>query len=322
MKPFISLNESRTQDYKFEFLGKGSEYFGIMIVNWLLSIVTFGFYYPWAKAKSLRYIWGQTALNEKRFHFSGTGMELFKGFVKLVLMFFVVAIGFFLVSTIISPIVAVILLYFLILAIVPFALHGSMSYMLSRTSYRGIRFGYRGDRNTLIKNYFKDFFLTTITFGIYGSWLSMNLRRYTHENIRYGDVEFENSSDGRDFFFLVLKGYLLTFVTLGIYSFWFHRDLFNYYINCISMTRGEHKIRCYSTATAGDVFALVMGNLLLVIFTLGLGAAWAEMRTYRFIWNNVKMEGDINIEEVHQTEEEYKSAFGEDALDFLDMNSI
>ncbi len=322
MEGFTLLSESRTQDYKFEFLGKGSEYFGIMIVNWLLCIITLGFYYPWARAKTLRYVWGQTALNDQRFHFSGTGKELFKGFIQLILMMIVFLFVYGLISQFIHPALGGILLYFALLAIVPFAIHGSMSYMLSRTSYRGVRFGYRGSRTTLMKNYFKDLFLTIITFGIYGSWLSMNLRRYTHEHIRYGDVEFENSSNGTDYFFLFLKGYLLTILTLGIYIFWFQRDLFNYYVNCISMSKGERQVRCYSTATAGDIFRLVMGNIFIVIFTLGLGAAWAEMRVYRFIWRSVQMEGDINFEEVHQTEEEYKSAFGEDALDFFDMNAI
>ena len=63
--------------YKLRFTGNGSEYFGILIVNWFLTIITFGIYYPWARAKSLRYIYGSTTLNNERFHFSGTGLEMF-----------------------------------------------------------------------------------------------------------------------------------------------------------------------------------------------------------------------------------------------------
>jgi len=44
------------------------------------------------------------------------------------------------------------------------------------------------------------------------------------------------------------------------------------------------------------------------------------MRTQRFIWNHIKMEGDINLNEIHQTEEEYTNAFGEGALDFFDFD--
>lgn len=44
------------------------------------------------------------------------------------------------------------------------------------------------------------------------------------------------------------------------------------------------------------------------------------MRTQKFICANVKMEGDINIDEIHQNEEEYTNAFGEDAMDFFEID--
>ena len=37
------------------FSGSGSEYFRIWIVNLLLTIVTLGIYYPWAKVRQTRY---------------------------------------------------------------------------------------------------------------------------------------------------------------------------------------------------------------------------------------------------------------------------
>ncbi len=322
MENIKTMNDSQAQDYKFEFFGSGSEFFGIMIVNWLLCILTLGFYYPWARAKTLRYVWGQTALNDSRFHFSGTGMEIFKGFIKFMLLLLGLFILFILLMMWVNEALAVFVFYLAVLAIIPFAIHGGLKYMLSRTSYKGIRFGYRGDRSVLMGKYFKDLFLTIITFGIYGSWFAMNMRRYTHSNFRYGDVEFENSSSGLDFFILNLKGYLLTIVTLGIYSFWWQKNIFNYYVDNISLRRGDETLQCRSTATGGGFFFLLFTNLLILIFTLGLGFAWTQMRTYRFIWNNVKMEGDLNLDAVEQTEEEYNSAFGEDALDFLDINLI
>ena len=55
-------------------------------------------------------------------------------------------------------------------------------------------------------------------------------------------------------------------------------------------------------------------------FTLGFGTAWADMRTQKFIFDNIKMEGNINIDEIHQTEEEYTNALGEDAMDFFEID--
>lgn len=313
-------NTAQMQDYRLQFFGTGAEYFTIMIVNWLLTLVTLGFYYPWARAKQLKYIYGQTALNDERFNFSGTGKEMFRGFIKVMVFYFIVfGLYIFLIAKgwIIT---AVLFLLLAVFAIFPFAVHGSMRYRMSRTSYRGIRFGYRGDRTWLVKNSFKWFLLTLVTLGIYGAWFDMKLRRYTHQNIRYGDVEFDNNCNGGDWFVLNLKGYFLTLITLGIYAFWWQRDIFNYYIDNMSMQKDEQKIRCYSTATGGGFLKLRVVNFLLVVFTLGFGTAWAEMRTQHFIWNNIKMEGDINPDKISQTEEEYTNAFGEGAMDFFDFD--
>ncbi|MCS5553653.1 MAG: YjgN family protein, partial [SAR324 cluster bacterium] len=41
--------------WQLKFEGKGSELFGIFIDNFFLNLLTLGIYYPWAKAKQLRY---------------------------------------------------------------------------------------------------------------------------------------------------------------------------------------------------------------------------------------------------------------------------
>jgi len=308
-------------NYLLQFFGSGSEYFKIMIVNWLLTLLTLGLYYPWARAKKLQYIYKNTALNNDRFHFAGTGNEMFKGFIK-VIIFYLTVVGIFIVllKVLQIPVLAVLFLYASIFAIIPFAIHGSLRYRMSRTTYRGIRFGYRGDRNEFVKNTYKWFLFTICTFGIYGSWMQMNIRRYTHGNIRYGDVTFENDADGGDYFLLNLKGYFLSLFTFGIYSFWWMRDLFNYYVNQTEIKRGNQRINLQSTATGGAFFELLVINAIITIFTLGFGKAWADMRTQKFIMDHIKMQGNININEITQTEEEYKDAFGDDVMDFFEID--
>lgn len=317
----MTQDTKQTQNYFLEFHGKGSEFFSIMIVNWLLTLVTLGLYYPWARAKRLRYTYGQTSLNNERFHFAGTGKEMFRGFIKIILLYIViVAIYALLLTTAKSPGLALLALYLCIFAIIPFAIHGSFRYKMSRTSYRGIRFGYRGDQKELAVNFYKWVLLTIVTLGIYSSWMQMNLRRYTHQNIRYGNVAFSNDADGGEYFWIIFKGYLLTLITLGIYSFWWLSEIFEYYIDNMEMTKDGQKIKCHSTATGGGFFELLVINLLITVFTFGFGKAWADMRTQKFIWDNIKMEGDINIDEISQTEEEYTNALGEDAMDFFEID--
>ncbi|MBP6385425.1 MAG: DUF898 domain-containing protein [Pseudarcicella sp.] len=321
METSISQKTNQTQNYKLEFFGKGSDYFAIMIVNWLLTFFTLGLYYPWAKAKRLHYIHGQTALNNERFHFSGTGKEMFSGFIKIILLF----IAIFGISVLIyflskNELLTVISFHLPIFAFVPIAIHGSLRYKMSRTSYRGIRFGYRGDRNEFAINFYKWAFLTIVTVGIYAAWMQMNIRKYTHQNIRYGDVAFSNDADGGKYFILNLKGYLLTIVTIGIYAFWWQAEIFNYYIDNMKMKKGDEEIKCYSTATGGKFFELLFVNLLIIVFTFGIGKAWADMRTQKFLCDNIMMEGNINLDEIHQTEEVYTDSVGESSLDFMDID--
>ncbi|MAO71674.1 MAG: hypothetical protein CMD02_04085 [Flavobacteriales bacterium] len=315
------INKSGTEDaatntksYKLEFFGKGSEFFKITIVNWLLTLITLGIYFPWARVKQLKYIYGQTSLNNERFHYSGTGWELFLGFIKAILLFIAWYFIIFLFG-LINPIFAIIFIILSYVAIPPFFIHGSLKYSMSRTSYRGVRFGYRGNRGELIVKFLIGTFLTIITLGLYSSWFSMNIRKYTHENFRYGDIEFSNDCNGSDFFWIIIKGYFLTLITFGIYSFWFNRDLFNYYWNNLKMKKDEKNITCRSTATAGGFFELILVNLLIIIFTLGIGLPWVQIRTNKFICDNVKLKGDIDIDTVLQTEEEYIDATGEEAID-------
>lgn len=307
-------------NYLLQFFGSGSEYFKIMIVNWLLTLITFGFYYPWARAKKLQYIYKNTALNNQRFHFAGTGNEMFRGFIKVIGFYLAVIIVFLLFTKVINaPVLGIIFLYAAIFTIIPFAIHGSLRYRLSRTSYRGIRFGYRGDRNTFVMNTYKWILFTVFSLGVYSFWMQMNIRRYTHGNIRYGNAKFENDADGFDYFVINIKGYFLSLITFGIYSFWWMRDIFNYYVEKTQIKHENQKINFYSTATGGSFFELLVVNALITIFTLGFGKAWADMRTQKFIVDNIKMQGNIDIDQITQTEEEYKDAFGDDVMDFFEI---
>ena len=60
------------------FSGSGSEYFRIWIVNLLLMLVTLGIYYPWAKARRLRYFMGNTLIGGQPLGFHGDPKKMFK----------------------------------------------------------------------------------------------------------------------------------------------------------------------------------------------------------------------------------------------------
>ncbi len=71
---------------KLSFKGSGSDYFAVLILNWILTVITFGIYYPWARARTLSFIYGNTEMDGSRFVFHGTGKQMFIGFIKAVIV--------------------------------------------------------------------------------------------------------------------------------------------------------------------------------------------------------------------------------------------
>jgi len=135
------------------FHGDGGSLFVIHLKNLLLTIITLGIYSFWAKTEVRKYLYGQVSLAGDRFQYHGTGGELLKGWAKAFGIYIVIAVGSQIVSGTISvgigaSLAAVVGLFVLMSGIVfflvPLALLGTRRYRLSRSSWRGIRFSFRG----------------------------------------------------------------------------------------------------------------------------------------------------------------------------------
>ena len=58
------MSDTSQRRLTLAFTASGSEYFRIWIVNILLTIVTLGFYLPFAKARRLRYFYANTLIDQ------------------------------------------------------------------------------------------------------------------------------------------------------------------------------------------------------------------------------------------------------------------
>ena len=128
----------RRRTFPFEFRGSGAEYFRIWIVNLLLTILTLGIFSAWAKVRRLRYFYGSTFLDGHSFTYHARPMDLLKGR----LMVFAGYAAFFVGLQFYQP-----LLWGLIpLTAVglPWVLMRSRRFQLRMTSWRNVRFGFRG----------------------------------------------------------------------------------------------------------------------------------------------------------------------------------
>jgi uncharacterized membrane protein YjgN (DUF898 family) len=307
------------------FHGEGAKLFGIYMINILLTFFTLGLYYPWAKAALLKYLYEETEFEQSRFTFHGTGKEMFIGFIKAFGIFLVIY-GVLLLSILSQKptIMAFGFLFFYaaLLLLIPVAIHGSLRYRMSRSSWRGIHFGYRGDLKEFVRIFVIGSLLTIFTLGIYSFWLIIEIRKYIFKHLRFGNLTFSYEGEGGAFFWLNVKGYFLSVITLGVYTFWYVKDLFNYYIDNIRMYQDDKKLIFRSNATAGGYFKLILGNILIILFTLGLGTPWAIVRALHFVFSNIVIEGALDVNAIRQTEENYMDATGEDLADMIDIGLV
>jgi uncharacterized membrane protein YjgN (DUF898 family) len=73
--------------YPVEFSGSGGEYFRVWIVNVLLSVVTLGFYTPFARRRTAQYFYGHTLVADSPLEFTAQQRKMVVGFVLLVLLY-------------------------------------------------------------------------------------------------------------------------------------------------------------------------------------------------------------------------------------------
>lgn len=116
----------------------------------LLTLATLGIYRFWAKARIRRYFWSRIAIDGERLEYSGTGLELFLGFLIVIAILaplygaMALAQLYFAASPAIaaafSSIPAFIILV-LILVLILVAVFRARRYRLSRTVWRGVRAG-------------------------------------------------------------------------------------------------------------------------------------------------------------------------------------
>lgn len=298
----------------------GGELFEIYIVNLFFTILTLGVYYFWGKTKVRRYLLSHIEFDGDRFEWHGNGKELLIGWLKAFFIFFLplflisFGIGFLLRDNPVAGTILAYLIYPIILIVIPVATVGSRRYRLSRTSWRGIRFSFRGRAKPFLKIYVAGVLLTGLTIGLYAPFFWNNVRKYLVEHSYFGNVHFKYDGQGADLLGRVIRAVLLSIVTFGIYWFWFVAERQRYYWAHTSVEGARFR----STMAGGPLFRVMISNLLLFVVTLGIATPWIILRTLRFAFDNLYLEGDLDTAAIVQ-EAQAATATGEELAEFLDL---
>jgi len=304
----------------FEFTGSGTEYFKIWIVNTLLTIVTLGIYYPWAKIRNNRYIYGNTSIEEKAFDYHATGKQLFFGY--LIALFFLFLYN---VLEYVLPIGNIVLIIFL-LAIVPWLVWRSMKFNLRVTSFNNVRFSFVGGVAESyvifllvplisflalgITIYLLTLFegsvisivlgiLLTNTIYVVGfAYFSVIKNRYIIYSTTYGDSEFDINICTTNFIKIILKtvgvSFLLFIITASIIGtiVYFSYDL-NYFMNLSETYKTDPKSAIMIIYTT--LLPLLAIGYILMIALSTIAYAYYMTETRAYIFKNTILDNDIEF---------------------------
>jgi uncharacterized membrane protein YjgN (DUF898 family) len=189
-------------DRAIRFTGNWREYLPIAATNALLIICTLGIYRFWAAARQRRYLWSRTHVIDDTLEWTGTGKEMFIGFLIVIA---ILAPFFLFIQFLFPALVArgkaeaaggvLFLFYIAIIYLGGFARFRALRYRLSRTYWHGIRGGSDDPGWNYGGEYLGRIALTAMTMFIVYPWAATRLWNSRWNAMSFGPLQFRASVD-------------------------------------------------------------------------------------------------------------------------------
>jgi uncharacterized membrane protein YjgN (DUF898 family) len=337
------------------FNGNGAEYFGIWIVNLLLTIVTLGIYSAWAKVRRLQYFYRHTNVAGSSFDFHGSPMRILIG--RVIALAMLIAYNYSVRLR--SPLTLVILAA--IAFVMPWLLRNSFRFRLYNTSWRGTRFHFRGSVGGAYRVFLLNGFLTLITLYVMAPFMHQRLKAYQHDNTWFGRTQCSFHARVGQFYVIYLLllaaavAFAIAFGVSGIGAVFvaasqaqkhgghvdpfavikalailygaaiaigisigpaFHALVTNLIWNNTRL--GDNRIECNMSPFA--LIWITVSNFVLVVLTLGFFTPWAMVRLARYQLESVRLLPAGDLQEFVAAEPEAIGAVGEEAATAFDFD--
>lgn len=313
------------------FSGKGGEFFGIWIVNILLSICTLGVYSAWAKVRTTNYFYGNTKLGGSPFVYTANPISILKGR----LIAFLLLLSYSLLSQY-SPELSIGLII-LIALLSPVVIVRALKFRFQNTEFRGLSFNFKGKVSEAYKIFLGGYILAMISLGILFPWWEKRRKEFYVGNIRFGISEFSCNPQVRFFYetaamiIVVFIFWIVSFIFFGatfgpvlvflIYpivgilgAYWFSKIT-----NHIFENTQLDGVRFKSELDTFELLRLWIVNILLLVFTFGLATPWVMVRNARYRISKTKVIAE-NIDSFIADQSEKISGVGEEIGEAFDID--
>ncbi|MEP1215331.1 MAG: YjgN family protein [Marinobacter sp.] len=321
------------QEAPFEFTGNGREYFGIWIVNILLTIITLGIYSAWATVRNNQYFYGNTRMDGASFQYLASPITILKG--RLIAL--AVLVAYVVLSEMYVEAAVVFGLAFI--PLVPWIMVRSLRFNAINSAYRSIRFDFRGSYGQAFMVAFVWPLLNLLTLLLLTPLVMKKTHQFIANGSRYGTTEFELKAGTGDYYRFFGKGLLIA-IAFGVAAFVAMQHI-GFTVGSIVAAIGYLTLLGYFMAGIANLFfssvhldshgfesrlqplqmiGIYLSNSILVVITLGLFTPWAKVRMarYRAACTSMLVSGDLN--HFVAAEQNRTSALGQELGDAFDVD--
>ena len=197
----MDLNEKTATTYQFANTSRIKRMLWIGFYTLIFNILTLTLFRFWGRTHFRRQLWSDTTVNGEAFEYTGTGKELFIGFLIAIFTVMLPTFGtVFLAQLFLGEVgaaLAILVIYLVLFWLIGVAIFLARRYIISRTRYRGIRFEQRGSPTEYGLRAFGYGFLTSITLGWFGPAARIRLSKYMWSQAYFGDkkISFEDTPE-------------------------------------------------------------------------------------------------------------------------------
>ena len=343
------MSETSARFQTLEFKGSGSEYFGIWIVNTLLTIITLGIYSAWAKVRTKKYFYGNTYLDGHNFDYHADPLRILLGRALLLVVFLAFQVGA--AFSVFFPLVS----GAFVLILGPWFVVRSLVFNFNNSSYRKVRFGYDPDYSLAYNMLIKGILITFITLYLGFGYLIYQFQKLKFMNARFGKVKFAFEGDigpfvmtYLKFIFMTIVAYLLAlaliigpmflltqtdrpssiYLTAGIGFFSaFVAMIFAsaYMMASVSILIAQSVkfpgVNFKSTVGAWDLGLLFLWNMVLALCTLGLAYPWIRVGLIKYYTSHIHLSMEPGVfDQVERGVISKDGAVSDAAIDFWDID--
>lgn len=336
MQPDLTLSPVTPITYD----GKRGALTALFFKNLALSIVTFGVYRFWAITNLRAFLWQHWKVAGEPFDYSGTGKELFIGFLKVAVVLLMLSTAAQIgqvtgAGDIVQAVIGFGYTIFVFLLYVVGSYLG-LRYRMARTRWRGVAFVQAGTLKGYLGLMLLGWFLCVVTLGIYLPWFQIKRARYVFNHLSFGSIPFQQNATAKGLLLRIFGAGVVMFTSVmiaGAISINFPPSvqitnvdlfiqalpnvipvlftLFSGFLFAISIYRQKltqniaeglslGPLRFRFTATATQFFRLSLGNLLLTWLSLGLLYPFATHRTQVFWARHLSILGAIDPAQIEQ----------------------